>query len=84
MKESKVESSAWCEKIITGTGGLHAWENHEGGVVSGDRDVAVARWVLRCLANPLCEGSKDVLTELVSVAAEHRVGARRLRRDVDP
>ena len=44
------------EKIINGVGGLHDYEYHEMATPNYDRDVSVAIWVIKCLANPKCEG----------------------------
>ena len=60
----------WVNKIIFGSGVLHAFEYHEFASCNIDRDEAVARWVIRCLANPKCEGSEEVLTAIV----ERRLG----------
>jgi hypothetical protein len=51
----------FCEKIINGDTGLHEMERCEMAVPTVDRDVAVAAWVIRCLANPNCEGSGYIL-----------------------
>jgi hypothetical protein len=58
----------WCEKVIEGPSGMNAYEERE--FVSwfkSDR-VAAAEWVIRCLANPKCEGSAEVLEAIM----EHR------------
>lgn len=59
-----MDVSAWIERIITGPGGMEAYEHHE--VVSWnvpDRQAAIG-WALRCLANPQCEGSAQVLAAI--------------------
>jgi hypothetical protein len=53
------------EKIINGDSGLHAYEYHELAEPMGDRDVAVAIWVIKCLANPNCEGSAEALAAVM-------------------
>ena len=55
----------YCEKIITGVGGLHDFERYELAVPNVDRDVATAAWVIRCLANPKSEGSQQVLEAIL-------------------
>ena len=57
----------FCESIISGTGGLHSYERHEVAFIPDDRrDMAVANWVIRCLANPGCEGSEFVLERIIA------------------
>ncbi len=53
------------EKIINGPGGLHAYEYHEMAEPVGDRDVAVAVWVIKCLSNPKCEGSEVAIQAIL-------------------
>jgi len=59
MAENSI--SAWCEKVINGPTGLKSFEYSEMALPVCDRDVAIAAWVIRCLANPDCEGSQVVL-----------------------
>ena len=59
----------WCERIIAGTGGLHSFEQHELAVPTCDHDVAVAAWVIRCLANGEAD-SGDVVDAIVARRAE--------------
>jgi len=54
------------DSIIHGCGGLLAFEDHEFSVTSVDRDVAVVRWTLRCLANPRNELSQAVLDAIMA------------------
>jgi len=58
------------EKIITGCGGLHDFEYHEMAIPNYDRDVTVAIWVLKCLANPLCEGSDEAIQAIIEKRKE--------------
>lgn len=51
----------FCETIITGKTGLHAYERHEIAVPTVNRDVAAAMWVIRCLSNPSNPDSLEVL-----------------------
>lgn len=53
----------WIHTIIDGTTGLHAFEGRES--LSEPRDEAVAAWVIRCLANPDCDGSKEILEAIM-------------------
>ena len=60
---------AFCESIITGSGGLHDFEQHELAVSNCDRDVAVAAWVIRCLGNGGNDAG-DVVDAIVARRAE--------------
>jgi len=53
------------EKIINGAGGLHDFEYHEIATPNYDRDVVVAIWVIKCLANPSCDGSKEAMEAII-------------------
>ena len=55
----------YCEKIITGAGGLHDMERYELATPNCNRDVAVAAWVIKCLANPKSEGSENILSAII-------------------
>ena len=63
------------EKIINGVGGLHDFEYYEMASPNYDRDVSVAIWVIKCLANPKCEGSEEAVQAIIErrnkLAAEH-------------
>lgn len=50
----------WIENTINGSGGFKVMEDREIAVFK-DRDVAIAEFVIRSLANPYCKGSKEVL-----------------------
>ena len=58
----------WIHELISGPGGLHDYEAHEWAEPRIDRDEAVAAYVIRCLGNPGCEGS----AELLQAIADHR------------
>lgn len=47
-------------RIIDGPTGFKAMLKRQQGTYA-NRDLAVAEFVIRCLANPRCEGSQDVL-----------------------
>lgn len=51
----------WVHTVIDGSGGLHNMEDTELAIEMIDRDEVVAHWIIRCLANPDCPGSGDVL-----------------------
>ena len=59
-----IDIRAWIDDILTGAGGLEAFQAHEYAVEQAPRDVVVAAWVLRCLANPRCAGSAEVFREI--------------------
>lgn len=54
---------------------LHEFENCEIAIQTIPRDEAVAQFVIRCLANPDCEGSREMLDAII----DHR--ADRLREE---
>lgn len=60
-EEEEFDIGAWCQRVIEGVGGMNDFERYELGVWNESDRVAAARWVLRSLANPRCEGSRDVL-----------------------
>lgn len=63
-KATKNPIYQFAEKIITGVGGMHDYEKYELATPNFDRDVTTAIWVLKCLANPKCEGS-DYMLQLI-------------------
>lgn len=67
MSESNegLNVSAWCHGIIDGVGGLNDFERYELAIPTvPDRELA-AQWTLRCLANPDCKGSAEVLSAII-------------------
>ena len=56
--EMDIDIMHWCEETIAD---LHTFERCEMAVAKVPRDVAVAAWVLRCLANIRCPGGLAVL-----------------------
>lgn len=57
----KPDINNWIQKIINGSSGFHVCEEHEIMIHHISREHSIAAWVIRCLANPDCEGSEDVL-----------------------
>lgn len=57
--------SDFTKKIITGTGGFQTWENRECVVHHQDRDISIADWVIRCLANPNNKEAEEVLQSII-------------------
>lgn len=56
----------WSQDIVEGPGGYNNWKQYEW-VDTGVSDrVAVAQWIIRCLANPNCAGSGEVLKMIVA------------------
>lgn len=51
------------ERIINGFSGFKSFEEHEG-VIYKDREVGIAQFVIKCLANPKCEGSELILSHI--------------------
>ncbi len=65
----------WVDEIVLGPAGFRSFEEHEV-VVFDNRDCGLADFVLRCLANPRCEGADKVLAEI----ARRREDVEFLRR----
>lgn len=61
MSDNKNFVSDWCQQIIEGVGGMNDYEQYEMVIWNQPERIAVADWVVRCLANPRCEGSEEVL-----------------------
>jgi hypothetical protein len=66
QEENKRERiTDWCKRIIHGSGGFLNWEDREWIVFHTSREQGIAEFVIRCLANPLCEGSDKVLEKIM-------------------
>jgi hypothetical protein len=66
--------SEWINQIINGPAGMNDFERHElVDWLESDRYCA-ASWAIRCLANPHCEGSQEVLDAVIE--QRERVAAR--------
>lgn len=61
--QTSVSIEGFLEGIINGGAGFKVWEDREF-VVHQDRDVAIAAWVIRCLANPRNKDTEYVLTAI--------------------
>jgi len=60
VKFSYEDLKAWCVRIVEGPGGLEDWHKYEC-FGTEPTTVEVVEWVIRCLGNPKCEGSSQVL-----------------------
>jgi len=49
----------WCKRIIEGAGGLRAYYAKEARSTPKQQDCV--EWAVKCLANPSCEGSGEVI-----------------------
>lgn len=59
----------WVNNTIKGGGGFLSWEQHEIVIHHSSREESIAAFVIRCLANPGCEGSGDVLRQIIDQRA---------------
>jgi hypothetical protein len=59
----------WVNSVINGIGGFNSWEEHEI-VIHNSREESIAGFVIRCLANPACEGSKEIIEAIISERAK--------------
>jgi hypothetical protein len=57
---------AWALRIIEGVGGMNDYDRYEVVVWNVPERIAAAEWVIRCLANPQCEGSEEVLQAIMA------------------
>lgn len=55
----------WIKRIIKGSGGFKSYEDHELPIFRNGRDMAIAEFVIRALANVDCEGSDEVLKLII-------------------
>ena len=60
----------FAESIIFGVGGLEDKYMYEGAVDNLPHDQTVVIWTLKCLANPECEGSAEILRLISERRAE--------------
>lgn len=67
--EEPSTSREWCERILTGPGGLESFLQHECGGAEMT-PMGAALWVIRCLANPECQGSRLVLEQIQGSRAQ--------------
>lgn len=63
--------SEFLQSIINGSGGFKSYEDREI-LVSKDRDIEIAGFVVRCLANTSCEGSEEVLEAIIEQRNKNR------------
>lgn len=54
-------ATGWARRIIEGPAGLQEFERRELAETDMPPQVAAVVWALRCLGNPRCEGSEEVL-----------------------
>lgn len=55
----------WVARIIDGPTGFKVWEDREGVLHHVSREVSIALFVVRCLANVNCDGSEQVLNAIM-------------------
>lgn len=64
MSDEGFNVGDWAADIIQGTGGMDDYERYEVVAWNDPDRVAAAKWVLRCLANPKCDGSDRMLAAI--------------------
>lgn len=57
-----MDISAWIKSRIDN---LHDFERCEAALPTIPRDEAVGAWIIRCLANPECDGSAELIEAIV-------------------
>lgn len=60
-----MDINKWISNIIEGTAGFKVCEEREIMIHHISRIHSVSAWTIRCLANPECEGSKEVLDSII-------------------
>ncbi|MDZ5711613.1 hypothetical protein [Jeotgalibacillus haloalkalitolerans] len=55
----------WIKEKLEGSGGLNDYRYYEMAVFDGTPEREGATWILRCLGNPECEGSQEVLDSII-------------------
>lgn len=60
-----MEIEEWIKSVVEGPGGFIDWEEREVIAFPGGREKAIARFVIRCLANKDCKGSDKVLLAIL-------------------
>ena len=61
----KMDINDWINRVIKGPTGFEIWEDRECVIFHNSREEGIAAFVIRCLANPLCDGSKEVLEAIL-------------------
>ena len=56
-----MDINEWINRVIKGPTGFETLEDRECVIFHKSREEGIAEFVIRCLANQLCEGSKEVL-----------------------
>jgi hypothetical protein len=63
----------WCLNVIEGVGGMNDYERYELAVFPRGERVHAVEWAIKCLANPRCEGSKEMLDAIIERRRELEV-----------
>ena len=60
-----IDIKAWCADVLHDSGGsMDNYEEREFVAWGVPERGATAHWIIRCLANPACEGSRAVLDSI--------------------
>lgn len=74
MAEKEFDINAWINRRLNG---LFVMERYELAVRLGSDEFCASSWIIRCLANPKCEGSQEVLDAI----AERRKEVSEVKED---
>jgi hypothetical protein len=66
MSGAEFDIAAWIRDIIEGSGGMDQFEEREMVIWHVSERIAAASWAVRCLANPRCKGSAEVLAAIIA------------------
>lgn len=58
------EVMEWIKDVVCGCGGFQDFERREGAFYT-NRDIALAEFVIRAIANPKCSGSDNMLAAII-------------------
>lgn len=65
LPDGEYDIAGWCQLVIEGGGGMNVYEQRELATWPKGERVGAAEWTVRCLANPGCDGSAEVLSAII-------------------
>lgn len=65
MADAEFDIAGWCQQMIEGGGGMNVYEERELATWPKGERIGAAEWIVRCLGNPRCEGSAEVLKAII-------------------
>lgn len=65
-KQTEFDIEKWIKEAMEGPGGMRDFDRREHPIYHCSRRIAAASWIVRCLANPKCEGADDMLKAIIA------------------